>query len=623
MRASPSSAGGRLLGTIAFATRRRTHFGADALNLIRTVSDLVAAALAREVLEEELRASEGRFRAVFDNAGIGLGQASVDRGYFESNDAFCRIIGYSQEELAARHWTDYTHPDDVAIDLALDGRMRAGEIPSYTLEKRYIHKDGQVVWARLSLSAVRDGQGQLTHEIAMVEDISERKAAEAALRSAMEAALEAARTDSLTGLPNRTAFNEALTKPARAGERAIVFIDVDGFKRINDSLGHGIGDDLIRRLAARLNVFAGPDCFLARIGGDEFVFVVTGPNVGERTRELSEGVSRAARSPLHLTCCPVQIRLAVGYAVQSDDLMDAETLLRHADLAMYEAKGRRTGEPVAFDALLERSTFEAKRIERELRRALGRSGEIFLAYQPIVGPDGRLSHAEALARWTSPVLGEVPPDRFIAVAERSGLMVELGSKLFALICKDLVRVPNLRVSVNVSSIQLMAPNFLQSVLEEVLARGLDPARIEIELTESVLVEDASLAEQRIAEMRKAGFSVALDDFGTGFSSMGYLHRMSFDRLKIDRSFVTGFSGQPKRIALLSSLIVMAHAMDLRVVAEGVETAQDARTLQAFGCDFLQGFWVRRPGTLEEIAVAWLATPDRRAALHMPAKDDPH
>jgi diguanylate cyclase (GGDEF)-like protein len=423
----------------------------------------------------------------------------------------------------------------------------------------------------------------------------------------------AARTDALTGLPNRSAFGEALAVPARAGERAILFLDVNGFKRINDSLGHEAGDEVIVRLARRLRRLDGEGRLLARIGGDEFVVLLTGPGSGPQAEALAREIVAAMDGPVEVLGHQLQVRVAVGHAVQGIDGMTGIDLLRQADLAMYEAKRRRDEGPVAFGALIEQAVHDARAIEAELRAALDAGNQFSIAYQPIIGLDGRLVHVEALARWTSPRLGPVPPDRFIAVAEQSGLMIRLGHLLLRLICDDLATYPELQISLNISPLQLMAPTFVQDLLADLAARGIDPGRIEVELTESVVVDDSGLAAERMRQLHEAGFSTALDDFGTGYSSIGYLRQMGFNTLKVDRSFVTGFCDSADQLALVNAMVLLAHALGLRVVCEGVETEDELRMLRELGCDLAQGYHLDRPLPITALTARWLhPRPDRAA-----------
>jgi diguanylate cyclase (GGDEF)-like protein len=440
-----------------------------------------------------------------------------------------------------------------------------------------------------------------------------RRGARALIRAEQRAS-DAARRDDMTGLPNRLTFNQCLLARAAVGERAILFLDVNDFKRVNDSIGHAAGDQVIKSVAQRLSVFAASDCFLARLAGDEFVFVVIGPNAEFRTKWLAVAIDQALSRPFRILGHEMRLSMSMGYAVQTSNDTTGDDLLRQADLAMYEAKRHKGGPPVAFSALIEQATRDASVIERGLRKALQPPGELSVLYQPIVAMDGRMVRAEALARWTSADLGAVPPDRFIPVAEQAGLVVELGRKLFQCICDDLVSHPDLLVSVNISTIQLMAPDFIPSLMSELTSRGLDPGRIEVELTEGVLVDDTRLAAQRLDELHAAGFSTALDDFGTGYSSVGYLRKLRFDTLKIDRSFISGFCQDPEQVGLVEAMILMAHNLRLRVVCEGIETAEELELLRNLGCDLAQGYHLDRPLPIQALAARWLGHCGNEAAV---------
>jgi diguanylate cyclase (GGDEF)-like protein len=422
----------------------------------------------------------------------------------------------------------------------------------------------------------------------------------------------AARNDALTGLPNRTALNEAVAHPAKAGERAILFLDVDRFKRINDSQGHAAGDALIVGMSQRLAKVAGSERLLARIAGDEFVFLISGQNADRQTETLVKEVETAFTEPFDLLGHPTMVQASIGYAVQMLDDLPGHELLRQADLAMYEAKRLGQG-PVVFCEALEQSSRDNTAVELALRAALTRPDEFWLAYQPITTAAGQMKHAEALARWTSPTLGSVPPDRFIRVAEQSGLIHELGWSLISRLCDDLLVYPNLRVSLNISPSQLMAPNFVADFTAQLAARSLSHDRIELEITESVLIDDSQAASQHLQELREAGFSIALDDFGTGYSSISYLEHLTFNTLKIDRSFASELRSSTKRHALIRCMIEMAHGLDLNVVCEGVETAEDLSFLQDLHCDLVQGYYMDKPLPIGALADRWLQTGRTQAA----------
>jgi EAL domain-containing protein (putative c-di-GMP-specific phosphodiesterase class I) len=260
---------------------------------------------------------------------------------------------------------------------------------------------------------------------------------------------------------------------------------------------------------------------------------------------------------------------------------------------------------VAFGTILNDTSHNAGLIEHGLRQALERTAELSVVYQPITSMDGRMVRAEALARWTSPDLGAVPPDQFIAVAERAGLIVDLGRRLIALVCKDLVAFPDLAISLNISPLQLMSPDFIPALIHDLKRWHIDVSRVEIELTESVIVDDTLLAAERLSELRAAGFSIALDDFGTGYSSMGYLTRLQFDTLKIDKSFVGRISGSKKEASVVDGMIRMAHGLDLQVVCEGIRTAEEFEYLKELGCDLAQGYHFDPPLPVTTLAEKWL------------------
>jgi diguanylate cyclase (GGDEF)-like protein len=410
------------------------------------------------------------------------------------------------------------------------------------------------------------------------------------------------------------AFQELLAMPAASGHRAVLFLDVNGFKRINDSIGHEAGDRVLQGMAERLWNLADPQCVLARISGDEFVFVLSGPGAEDGVRSLFQRIEQAMTAPFRILGRQLRIRLAMGYAVQDANDVSGETLVRQADMAMYEAKRQKVSGAVAYSAVIETASKDAALIERGLRRALDGRGELSVVYQPIITREGHLAHAEVLARWTSPDLGQVAPDHFIAVAEQAGLIVPLGHQLFEIIGRDLTSHPDLRVSINISPLQRLSPDFVSSVLQTLRTHGVDPGRIEIELTEAVLVDDPRMAAEQLEALVVAGLSTALDDFGKGYSSVGYLEEFHFSTLKVDRSFVARMRGPTQGTGVLAGMITMAHGLGLRVVVEGVETAQELEALRDLGCDLNQGYHVSRPVPLQVPQAQWLRNPRDRPAV---------
>ena len=513
---------------------------------------------------------------------------------------------------------------EIESSLRLTGLRLLAQAPADGISLPLLGPDGRPV-AHVAWDAPAPGAALLARMVPLlgavvlvamitvaVGGVLARRSAEDLVRAERQAT-GAARTDAPTGLPNRLAFTEALLRPARAGERAVVFLDVRGFKRINDSIGHAAGDRVLVRIARRLQALERPGRLVARLGGDEFALVATGPGAGPGAPALAAEVLSAFDKPVEVMGHRLRVRASIGYAVQDRD-GTGEDLVRQADLAQGQSKrGGDAAGPVAFSAFLDDASRDARAIEGALRAALQRQGEISVAYQPIVEVGtGRLLRAEALARWTSAELGAVTPDRFIPVAEQAGLIAPLGRHLLHLVCDDLQRHPDLKVSLNASPLQLAAPDFVPDLIATLAARGLDPSRIEIELTERIIVEEPRQVAQRLRELHEAGFSTALDDFGTGYSSLGYLKDLEFDTVKVDRSYVTGFCAGGDRMALVNAMILLAHALRLRVVCEGIETAEELAMLHDMGCNMAQGYHLDRPLPIARLAERWLGRGSVRA-----------
>ncbi len=409
-------------------------------------------------------------------------------------------------------------------------------------------------------------------------------------------AVEAARTNSLTGLINRHGFNqltEVLCADSGEGSLGIVYLDVNGFKGVNDSIGHHGGDDLVKALAARFLEVLPQDSSLARVGGDEFAVLLSGYDTRRKVMPIASALMRAVDLPFSISGFEFHVTVAVGYAVEHYSI-GAEEVLRRADLAMYHAKGAGDREPVAYHPNMEVGALEKKQIERALRPALER-GELTVAYQPIVrASDHKVVGLEALVRWPSCELGFVDPSLFISVAEETGLIHDLGRYVVERVCKDAKLWPDVTIAINVSPVQLRDPGFADDMHALVTGFGIAPERIELELTEGILVKNPTLAKRKLDRLKEVGFKLSLDDFGTGFSSIGYLRQFPFDKLKIDRCFVREIGLNPTANALIQSLVCLGEAMDLSVVAEGIETKTQLDLLRMLRCEFIQGYYFSKP-----------------------------
>jgi diguanylate cyclase (GGDEF)-like protein len=430
--------------------------------------------------------------------------------------------------------------------------------------------------------------------VANLHDVTARKDAEQRLA-------HQAFHDPLTGLANRALLHDRLTQalrgPRGAGGVGVLFLDLDRFKLVNDSLGHPAGDELLRVAADRLSRVARPDDLVARLGGDEFALVVTGPCVELGTLgALAQRCIDALRQPLDLWGTPVLFGASVGVAVAGPGATSAQELLRHADIAMYVAKGRGRNGWALFDASMQSATLERLRLEADLRRALD-EGQLELAYQPVVElATGELAGFEALVRWPHPTLGRLQPHRFIGIAEETGMIDELGGWVLREACADaaawqLARPDDrpLQLSVNVSGRQVLGSELVTQVAAALLRSGLDPSQLVLELTESVLVGDTPSTAEHLGQLRALGARLAVDDFGTGYASMEQLARLPFAVIKVDRSLIAAVDTDPRAESVVTGVTDLARRLGALTVAEGVERAEQLPPLRAMGCQMAQGF----------------------------------
>lgn len=430
--------------------------------------------------------------------------------------------------------------------------------------------------------------------------------------------------DSLTGLPNRQRYHERLEKAIKrvhwTGELvAICFIDLDGFKRVNDSLGHRAGDELLMQVARRiLGVVRSSDWVgkpsaeegegevsVSRIGGDEFTVLLNGIGVDQDAGRVARRILHVLRQPFTLDRHEVRVTASIGIAICPLDGADVETLLRNADTAMYSAKNNgRNGYQFYSSAMNEQAERKFD-IERRLRRAIA-AGEFSLCFQPIrETATGEIRAAEVLIRWQDPDEGPIAPSEFIPIAEDTGLMVPIGSWVLRAACEQ-ARLwqrsgfRRIRITVNVSGQQLQQPDFVETVRSALRDSGLDPLQLELEITESTILQESEATDRACRELHELGVQIALDDFGTGYSSLASLRRIHIDRVKIDRSFVVRISDGPDDRAVTAAIVAMAHHLSLAVVGEGVETLEQAQALSALGCDELQGYLFSPPLSAAEL-----------------------
>ncbi len=444
--------------------------------------------------------------------------------------------------------------------------------------------------------SIQDETGEQRYLLSLSEDITERKEAEARIE-------HMAHHDALTDLPNRPAFLEHLTRAidAAAANRelfAVLSIDLDRFKEVNDTFGHAVGDDLLRALAQQLGALAG-EAYLARLGGDEFTLITPIGDQPALAEMLAGQLHAAVATDLDLNGQQLRVGLSIGVAIFPADGTDATMLLNNADAALYRAKAAGRGKTRFFEIEMDNRLRERRTIQRELRTAVGRS-ELRLYYQPLAKIDGRVIGFEALVRWHNPQRGMVSPATFIPVAEESGLIIQIGEWVLREACREAAGWPHpLQIAVNLSPIQFRhgdLPGLVHSVL---LETGLAPTRLELEITEGVLVEDFDRGLSILRRLKALGVRIAMDDFGTGYSSLSYLQSFPFDKIKIDQSFISNVKSNPQSAAIVRAVIGLAHGLDLPVLAEGVETKAQLDFLAAESCNEVQGYLMGRPHPILE------------------------
>jgi diguanylate cyclase (GGDEF)-like protein len=411
---------------------------------------------------------------------------------------------------------------------------------------------------------------------------------------------QAASTDSMSALPNRRGFMEfvqsqSVEAAAAAGQAAVIYIDLNGFKAINDKAGHQAGDAVIKIVAKRLSTVAGPKVHIARMGGDEFACALAGTEQTANTVSLARRLGHSLSLPVEIDGQIYEIGAAIGLATSSVETTKSfSELVRDADLAMYRAKAAQLDHPLSYDVSFQLEDTRRRELEADMERGLT-NGEFYVLYQPIVDSESNaIISVEALSRWEHPELGAVPPDVFIPVAENSRLIEKLGDLVIDAICRDFGPNAPHTISVNVSPVQLDDPELVGRMVKKLRANRMTPSQIEIELTESVLIQDFEKAKTRLEELNQAGFRINLDDFGTGFASMGYLQSLPFSKIKIDKSFVGVIGKDDGHNKLLQALSLLGDALDLAVVAEGVETETQAKLLRLLGFEYLQGWHFGRP-----------------------------
>ncbi len=589
----------KIKGTFALSSFEHRSPSPFHQKLLEIGSSIIGIVLDRNKSLESLRL----FQKVFEGSEEGIVVTDPNKVILLVNPAFSKMVGYTSEELLGETPKKLSsgHHDRSFYAAMWDSINTFGHWHGEIWNRR---KNGEIFPEWLAISTVNDLSGKTTHYIGIFSDISERKNAEEQIRYLSS-------HDALTGLPNRMLFKDrlenAIAFAARSHHKvAVLNLDLDQFKMLNDSLGHTAGDELLRCVTSQLKVCVRDTDTLCRPGGDEFFIALANmpdtDSISTRVDKILEHIAK----PFVLEGRNLSLSCSIGIAVYPDDGANFETLMKRADKAMYQAKDAGRNTYRYFTEQLNSDSFEYMRITHELREAV-KCKQFTLHYQPQIDlATGNVQGVEALVRWNHPLEGLIPPGRFISIAEQNGLIVEIGEWVLNEACRQAVAwqmagLPPIVIAVNMSAVQFKRGNVENLVRSALDNSGLDPQYLEIELTESILLHDMDYMLSLLKDLKDTGLKLAIDDFGTGYSSLAYLKKFKIDRLKIDQSFVGDIAIDPNDAAIVRAIVQMAHTLNLRVIAEGVENQEMLEYLSSCQCDEVQGYHFARPMPPEAFA----------------------
>ena len=572
----------------------------------------------RRRADAAMRENEYKLRTLLKSMREGIMQVDQADNIIFLNDCFCDMVGYSSEELMETDWRNLLFDDEGALLVKQANERRKRNVSdSYELCLR--KKSGEPLWVIVGGAPILDSEGIVTGSMGVFTDITKRKKAEQQL-------LYDAFHDGLTGLANRALFIDHLQKTIERTKRdqnelfAVLFLDFDRFKVINDSLGHAEGDSLLKQIARRLESTLRTGDVVARLGGDEFTILLNKlaePSVASR---VAERIQESLQNPFQIGGGAIGISASIGIALNTTAHASADDMLRDADIAMYRAKARGKAQHQVFDPAMHEHAARQFQLEIEMRQALERE-EFLLHYQPIIDLEThKIIGFESLVRWQHPTRGMIPPFEFIGAAEENNLILPLGKWVLHESCRQMRKwheanpaAAHLSISVNLSSKQFLQPNLAERIAETLENTNLNPSCLKLEITESHIMDSTEKTVQAMSKLRSIGVELSLDDFGTGYSSLSYLHRLPVTNVKIDRSFINRMIESEENSEIVLTIIKLAKNLKMKVVAEGIETGQQIEQLKKLNCEFGQGYFFAKPleaAAAEKFFSENLSAPDK-------------
>ncbi len=604
------------------------HWPTEAVGLAVRIADQLAVSIhqaelyqsaqaelqKRQQTEQALKEQESFFRSLYEQATLGIAFCQSEGQILQVNAKYCAITSYSEGELTSMTLNQLTHPDDRALNRDVFQQLIQAQRSDISLDQRYLRRDGSIIWVHLTASVIYDEQGQFKVLAAIIRDISDRKQLEVDRQQATAQLRHNALHDTLTQLPNRNLLITQIERALEGMQRpphqpfAVMFLDIDRFKLVNDSLGHLAGDQLLITIAQTLTQLVRPGDLVARFGGDEFVILLETVEGINDVLTVTNRVLDRLRQPFLLEQREVFATPSIGIVLGSLAYQNATELLRDADIAMYRAKANGKNSYALFDPTLHNQVIQRLQLEHDLRRAIDRQ-QLELFYQPIVNlRDGSIFCLEALLRWHHPEQGLIAPGSFIPIAEETGLIVALDRWALHTACRQLkqwqthyAQAQHLKVSVNLSAQDLYSPNLVGEISAALGESELEGQYLVLELTESLLISDTSSIVQLIAQLQDLSVKLAVDDFGTGYSSLSYLHRFPFSALKIDQSFTSNMRAGVVNREIVETIVTLSDRLGMVAIAEGGEDIEQIEHLQHVGCEYSQGYYFCKPqpvGALE-------------------------